>query len=157
MLFASKINADVCVAISAPTFLDPENRMKYNDERYGHEKRKLCRGNPELFRYLDLRSYFLSRDALDSRKRCMYCLFYSDSDKLDKIHARRMIGLEQPIHVFEVMDSDHNAARKMRDSGFLYRLCDRILSVEGRGNVDTLLRLLELEHSLRPSLSIHRH
>jgi hypothetical protein len=157
ILFASKINADFCVAISAPTFLDPENRIKYNDERYGHEKRKLCKGNPESFRYLDLRSYFLSREALDNRKRCVYCLFYGDSDRLDKIHARRMIGLEKPIHVFEVMDSDHNAARKMRDSGFLYRLCDCILSVDGRRNVDTLLRSLELEQSLRQSLSIRRH
>ena len=153
ILFASKINADVCVAISAPTFLDPENRMKYNDERYAHEKRKLCESKPESFRYLDLRNYFLSRDALENRNRCVYCLFYGDSDRLDKIHASRMIGIDQPIHVFEVMGGDHNAARKMRETGLLHSLCDCILLTNRRERVDSLVRSLELDHSIRHSLS----
>jgi pimeloyl-ACP methyl ester carboxylesterase len=159
ILFASKINADVCVAISAPTFLDPGNRMKYYDERYAHEKRKLCKSKPESFRYLDLRSYFLSIDPLENRKRCVYCLFYGDSDRLDKIHAIRMVGINQPIHIFEVMGGDHNAARTMRDSGLLFRLCDSILSINRREHVNTLLRTLESDHSIRrsssPSWSAH--
>ena len=153
ILFASKINADVCVAISAPTFLDRENRMKYNDERYAHEKRKLCESKSESFRYLDLRSYFLSNERSENKKQCVYYLFYGDSDRLDKIHAGRMVGINQPIHIFEVMGGDHNVARTMRESGLLFRLCDSILSIDGREHVNNMLRTIESDHSIRRSLS----
>jgi pimeloyl-ACP methyl ester carboxylesterase len=153
ILFASKINADVCIAISTPTFLDQENRVKYNDERYAHEKRKLYESKLESFRYLDLRSYFLSNERPKNRKNCVYCLFYGDSDRLDKIHATRMVGIDQPIHIFEVIGGDHNAARTMRDSGLLFRLCDSILSINSREHANTLLRTIESDHSIRRSLS----
>jgi hypothetical protein len=153
ILFASKINADVCVAISAPTFLDLENRTKYNDERYAHEKRKLCESKPESFRFLDLRSYFLSKEGSVNKKQCVYCLFYGDSDRLDRIHASRMVGINQPIHIFEVMGGDHNAARTMRESGLLFRLCDIILSIHSREHVTTLLRTIESDRSIRRSVS----
>ena len=153
ILFASKINADVCVAISAPTFLDLENRMKYNDERYAHEKRNLCESKPESFRLLDLRSYLLSNQRSENKKDCVYCLFYGDSDRLDKIHASRMVGINQPIHIFEVMGGDHNAAHTMRESGLLFRLCDSILSIHSREHINTLLRTIESDDSIRRSLS----
>lgn len=152
ILFASKIHADVCVAISPPTFLDHANRTRYDDKRYAHEKTKLCESRPESFRYLDLRSYLLSTEHRDTLNRCVYCVFFGDSDRLDKIHASRLIGIDEQIRIYEVIGGDHNAARKMRDSGLLQKLCDGILSVDRR-DLDSLLRSLDGEHSIRQYLS----
>ena len=151
ILFASKIDADVCIAISPPTFLDPANRMKYDDKRYAHEKTKL-ESKPESYGYLDLRSYLLATERPDNRRRCVYCIFFGDNDRLDRIHASRMIGIDEQIHIYEVIGGDHNAARKMRDSGVFQRLCDSILSVDSR-EVDSLLRSLDRERSIRQYLS----
>jgi hypothetical protein len=152
ILFASKIHADVCIAISPPTFLDQVNRRRYDDKRYAQEKTKLCESRPESSIYLDLRSYLLAAEHRDNRKRCVYCVFFGDSDRLDKIHASRMIGIDEQIHIYEVIGGDHNAARKMRDSGLLQRICDSILSVD-RCDVDSLLRLFDREPSIRQYLS----
>jgi pimeloyl-ACP methyl ester carboxylesterase len=84
ILFASRINADFCVAISAPTFLDPDNRTKYGDDRYSEEKAKLCELMPESAKYLDLGSLLLSTRSRGNRKSCSYLLFYGENDRLDR-------------------------------------------------------------------------
>jgi hypothetical protein len=82
----------------------------------------------------------------------MYCVFFGDSDRLDKIHASRMIGIDEQIRIYEVTGGDHNAARKMRDSGMFQRLCDSILAMD-KCDVDSILRPLDREHSIRQYLS----
>ena len=156
ILFASKINADICVAISAPTFLDPENRRVHDDKRYAEEKIKLWESKPESIRYFDLKSYFLSKEHLEIKNHCEYFLFYGERDRLDKIHANRMAGLDRPVNVFEVSGGDHNTARKMRESGFLSRLYDSILALDGGQDVDSLLRMMGSENSVRQPFSPHK-
>ena len=152
MLFASKIKADVSIAISPPTFLDPENRVRYNDDRYADEKKKLWKSMPEKGRYLDLQSFFRSEDSIATNNRCSYFLFYGENDRLDRIYANRMIDLRDAVSVFEVANGDHNTARLMRDSGLLSRLLDTLLSMNGSKDIDLLLDSLKLEQSIRQVL-----
>jgi pimeloyl-ACP methyl ester carboxylesterase len=152
MLFASKIKADISISISPPTFLDPENRAKYSDERYSDEKKALWKSMSEKGRYLDLQSYFLSEHRNASNDRCQYLLFYGENDRLDKIHANRMIGLYNSFNVFEVADGDHNTARLMRDSGLLSRLLDTMLSMKRHNGIGSLLKAIKMEKSIRQVL-----
>jgi pimeloyl-ACP methyl ester carboxylesterase len=155
MLFASKIGADISIAVSAPTFLDPENRARYDDARYAEEKKKLWESVSGKGRYFDLQSYFLSQERAEDR--CEYFLFYGERDRLDKIHANRMIGLRKSVNVFEVANGDHNTARLMRDSGLLSRLYENMLSIERGQDIDMLLDLLKMEPQVRQVLQPAYH
>jgi hypothetical protein len=150
MLFASKIGADISIAVSAPTFLDPENRARHNDDRYAEEKKNLWESLSGKGGYLDLQSYFLSKERAEDR--CEYFLFYGEKDRLDKIHASRMIGLRKSVNVFEVANGDHNTARLMRDLGLLSKLYDSVLSIERGQDIDMLLNSLKMERSMRQVL-----
>jgi len=153
LLFASKVDADICIAISAQTFLDLENIARYGDYRYHDEKKRLYRSKHQSPVYYDLRNYFLSKTHASDRKSCTYCLFYGENDRLDRIHATRMTGIGHPFHIYEVKGAGHNTAREMRDSGVHVRLFDKILSLNSRKNVNSLLKSLEVEGSVSQPLS----
>jgi hypothetical protein len=152
MLFASRIGADISIAISAPTFLDPQNRARCNDDRYADEKQKLWESGAEKGKYLDLRSHFLFQESLGVKDECEYLVFYGENDRLDKTHSNRMMGLQKSLSVFEVAGGGHNAARLMRDSGILSRLYDTMLSVDGRKDSSLLLESIKKENSIRQVL-----
>jgi pimeloyl-ACP methyl ester carboxylesterase len=155
ILFASKISADICISIAAPSFLDSTNRAAYKDDRYAYEKNKLEGANGVHGAYLDLQDYLLSAANNSCANRaCRYFLFYGENDRLDRIHARRMMHLSPLIRVYEIAGADHiNTARSMRTSGVLPRLFDRILSMDDRTEVDdALTKSMEAEHSIREAL-----
>lgn len=153
LLFASKIYSDICIGISPRTFLDPENRAKYADDRFKEEIGRLYKSQGYArSQFHDLQRYFLSLGDHPSAKSCTYLLFFGGGDRLDRIHATRMIGLVQPFHIYEVTEARHNAARNMRDSGSFLRLVDNILRFNDHRNLDTLLQSLSEERSLRKLL-----
>lgn len=152
ILFASKINADACIAISAPTFLDPENRSRYGDERYSCEKARLWESRPDSAKYFDLQSYIPSSGRIDTLKQSTYFLFYGERDRVDKIHATRMMSTGRHVHVFELKGGDHNTARIMRNSGLLSRLYGQIISPETWKDTMTILQMLKSEQSIRQIL-----
>lgn len=153
LLFASKIKSDICIGISPRTFLDLENRAIYSDNRFKEEIGRLYKsqGNATS-QFYDLKKYFLSSDGLPNGKSCTYLLFFGGGDRLDKVHATRMIGLNQPFHIYEVKNAGHNAARHMRDSGSLLRLVDNILRFNNHRNLDLLLQSISSEPTMRKLL-----
>ena len=153
LLFASKIHSDICIGISPRTFLDPENRATYADDRFKEEIGRLYKSQGHASsQFYDLQRYFRSSDDRPGGKSCTYLLFFGDGDRLDKIHATRMVGLTQPFHIYEVIDAGHNAARHMRDSGSLLRLVDNILRFNNHRKLDTLLQSISEERSVRKLL-----
>jgi hypothetical protein len=148
ILFASKINADICLAISALSFLDPGNRLKYGDNRYAHEKQRLWEARKESSAYFDLRSYFGSKAHTEDKDCCSYFLFYGENDRLDRIHAERMTAAGYRVNVFEIAGGDHNTARTMRESGMLSRMCDNIVAPNGT-SAGSLRELIEREGLVR--------
>jgi hypothetical protein len=152
LLFASKIKSDICIGISPRTFLDPENRAIYSDDRFKEEIGRLYKsqGNATS-QFYDLKRYFLSAEDLPN-KSCTYLLFFGGGDRLDRVHATKMIGLNQPFHVYEVKDAGHNAARHMRDSGSLLRLVDNILLFNKHRNLTALLESISSEPTMQKLL-----
>lgn len=148
ILIASKINADICLAISTLSFLDPENRTKYGDNRYAHEKQRLWESRKESSAYFDLKNYFASKTHSEAKDRCSYFLFYGENDGLDKVHADRMTCTGHRVNVFEIAGGDHNTARTMRESGMLSRIFDNILAPTGT-NAGSLPELIEHEDLVR--------
>lgn len=147
LIFASRIGANISIAISPPTFLDSQTRSKHGDERYDYEKKRLCRDHPGSA-YLDLRDYFLSFNHMNLASSCTYCIFYGENDRLDGIHAKRMKGLGQRVELFEVKGSGHNAARAIRDSGLLSVMLNQILNSRYHGDVDDLIDLIRADASI---------
>jgi len=148
LLFASRIGANISIAISPPTFLDSQTRSKCGDERYDYEKKRLCRDHPSSA-YLDLRDYFLSFERMNFAASCAYCIFYGENDRLDGIHAERMKGLGQRVELFEVKGSGHNAARAMRDSGLLSVMLNQILNPRYYVDVNDLISVIRADPSIR--------
>lgn len=157
LLFASRIRVDVCIAVSPRTFLDPENRARYGDGRFREEIDRLYRSQLNTTStYYDLRRYFLSGDSRLYENSCKYFVFFGGSDRLDRIHASRMAGLNRSFSIYEVKNAGHNAARQMRDSGLLSRVVDSVLSYNDRRNPDELFQSISSDNSVRNVLTRSR-
>jgi hypothetical protein len=158
LLFGSKIGADVCIGISPRTFLDQNNRGRYNDDRRNAEIERLyelCE-NKESRSYYDLHSYFLSVEKASEGRSPLCLVFYGDKDRLDKIHSRRMVGLKS-FHIFGIKNAAHDTAQKMRDSGLLDQLISELLRFAGNKDKETLLHLISKysPEIMIPSLPYH--
>lgn len=150
LLFASKINSDVCIAVSPRTFLDAENRARYGDGRFRAEIDRLYTSERnDTSKFYDLRSYFLAGDSRLSANKCEYLLFFGGSDRLDRIHASRMAGLNRSFSIYEVKNAGHNAARHMRDSGLLSRVVEGVISYRDHRNPGELLQSISKDNSVR--------
>ncbi len=152
LLFASKVKSDICISISPRTFLDPENRVIHSDDRFKEEIGRLYKSQGNVTsEFYDLKRYFLSSGNRPDDK-CTYLLFFGGGDRLDRVHASRMIGLNKPFHIYEVKNAGHNAARHMRDSGSLLRLVDNILRFSDHRNLDELVRSISSEATMQKLL-----
>jgi hypothetical protein len=126
ILFASLIQADISIAISARSFLDLENRIAHNDNRRDAEIRRLYKiSKGTNSEYLDLRRY-LSSKPKEACKKPLYLLFFGDSDELDRIHSTRMDSLES-FYVFKINEAGHNAAQKLRNRGGIDRIISSVM------------------------------
>jgi hypothetical protein len=153
LLFASKVKSDICISISPRTFLDPENRAIHSDDRFKEEIARLYKsqGNATS-EFYDLKTYFVSSDNRPNDNSCTYLLFFGGGDRLDRVHATRMLGLNRPFHIYEVENAGHNAARQMRGSGSLLRLVDNVLRFNDHRNLDELVRSISSEPTMQKLL-----
>jgi hypothetical protein len=153
LLFASKVKSDICISISPRTFLDPENRAIHSDNRFKEEIARLYKsqGNATS-EFCDLKRYFVSSDNRPYANSCTYFLFFGGGDRLDRVHATRMLGLNRPFHIYEVENAGHNAARHMRESGSLLRLVDNILRFNDHRNLEELVQSISSEPTMQKLL-----
>jgi hypothetical protein len=129
------IDASLCLAISPQTFIDEENRKKYDDIKNRVDKSKVCREtkNPEL---LDLKSYFEKNTPSGKTK---YILFYGENRELDVIHSKRMEGVGS-FHLFKVKGAAHNTMEIMRQAKVFGRLVGKILHANGLSRTVPILK-----------------
>lgn len=155
LLFGWQIKADVCIAISPRTFLDLENRIKYDDDRRDAEIRrlyKLCSSSSSRSCY-DLRGYLFSHHEKQDRTP-MCLLFFGENNRLDQIHSTRMMG-SKAFHIFGIKDVGHDAAQKMRHHGVLESLISDLPLFADHRSVETLLRSIRNETSAVMPMSCH--
>jgi len=139
ILFGHMIQADLVIAIAPQTFIDEEQRQRYDDTRWNVLMRKFhlkIKNSP----YYDLAEYLKSK-----KTETVSLLFYGSSDRLDTLHSTRMENLNN-FFIYEVKDADHVSAQIMRDYGIIDRLLDIVLRER---NAQLVAKMLETESMLK--------
>ena len=122
LLFSQLIKADVSIAFSPQTFIDPLNRKKFNDFRWEKQMSKFHKLN-FFSDFYDLKYFF--KNQIETKTE--HYIFYGSNEKLDSIHAIRMKELNS-FHIFEVRNSPHNSAQKLKDEGIIDKILDFLIT-----------------------------
>jgi hypothetical protein len=122
LLFSQLINADISIAFAPQTFIDPVNRKKLHDDRWNKQMNKFHKLS-KFSTFYDLKEFFKNQKTIKTES----YVFYGSEDKLDSLHAVRMNNLNS-FHIFEVKNSPHNSAQKLKDEGIIDNVLDFLIS-----------------------------
>ena len=117
LMFGALLGCEVH-ALNPQTFISPELRRKYGDERWAEQLGKVDRKLDT--RYVDLLP--LLRESKGS-----FHLYYSTRNPLDGEHAGRVASLEN-VRLYPIESDDHDAIRRLRDEGWLHTWLEGIAS-----------------------------
>jgi hypothetical protein len=121
LLFSKLINADISITFAPQTFIDPLNRKKFHDDRWDKQMKKFHKLN-EFSNFYDLKEFLKNQKTIKTES----YVFYGSEEKLDSIHAIRMNNLNS-FHIFEVKNSPHNCAQKLKDEGIIDSILDFLI------------------------------
>ena len=113
LLFGSWCRADVVLAFSPQTFIDPANRQHANDSRWLPQIDSLYAALNDRPAVLDLRDV-LPRDE----SRTKFQVHVSSDDLLDLVHSRRVADLAN-VQIIEHVQGGHRLVKTLRDRGHL--------------------------------------
>ncbi|MBQ0930683.1 hypothetical protein [Ideonella alba] len=115
LLFCSMIGRGRVIAFSPQSFISPSKRRLHGDRRWG-EVIGAIHAHPAASDVYDLKDWMLQA-CPDIQAR----VFYSDSDRLDVVHAQELSGFRNiALHGFR--DGGHTLVKKLRDEGTLGRI-----------------------------------
>jgi hypothetical protein len=121
LLFSQLIKADVSITFSPQTFIDPINRKNFNDSRWEKQMKKFHKLK-QSSNYYDLKNFFNNQNQINTKN----YIFYGSEDKLDSLHAKRMKDFNS-FYIFEVKNSPHNSAQKLKDEGIIDPILDFLI------------------------------
>lgn len=113
ILYGNLLEVDSIIAFSPQTFIDKENRLMYEDDRWKDKINKLYK-QISNHKYFDLLNLENKNQKID--------IAYGIRDKFDKYHAERM----KQTNIIRV-DGDHIVVKKMRNNGELDKLIQKHL------------------------------
>ena len=117
LLFGSILCVDKVIAFSPQTFLNLKNRVIHFDSRWSKQIREMYR-IPGLEKpTLDLVDVFSRQDCAKTK----FNIFYSQKDRLDTIHAKRMDKFPN-IDLHDFNYGGHQLVRWLRDEHKLFDL-----------------------------------
>jgi hypothetical protein len=108
--FGTKLNLDKVISFSPQTFIDYNNRLKFNDTRWENFLSRIYQYNPD-----DLRNLLLSSNIKTKIK------IYYGEDQLDVIHAHYLSGINN-VHLIQYTHCDHSLTKYLRDRGELKKI-----------------------------------
>jgi hypothetical protein len=130
IVIGTLINADCVHAFAPQTFLDGENRNKFNDNRWPEQISNIPATTDK--KYLDLAVFFK-----DYRGRCEINIYYSSDERIDIVHAQHLTNCHNIIlHCYG--HGGHLLVQFLKKTGELYRILrnsltnfsgDRVVSV----------------------------
>jgi hypothetical protein len=120
IMFGALLGADRALAFSPQTFIDPWNRLRWQDGRW---KRTIVR--MYLRGLLRPKCWDLRRLLARSTRAGRIELHYGRQDRLDLVHARHL----PPNHVTHVPyeDCQHNVVQHLRNAGLLRPMLEQAL------------------------------
>jgi hypothetical protein len=117
LVFGTLLGADVVLCFSPQTLLEPEQLEQIDDHRWDANLKPLAAAGWLDRRWTDLREALPMHQHADTR----YEVFFGNSDRSDRLHAERLVGLAG-MHHHRMPESGHFVVRKMRESGALERV-----------------------------------
>ena len=125
MLFGHLINADEVHAFAPRTYVDVDNRLKYDDFYMDQYVENLYGYELAQKEYFDLRTVFEARD----NGRTNYFIHYTREIRNDCVNADHLLGVSR-VYRHEYQEGAHRIARALRDNGHLDTLLDTALHGE---------------------------
>jgi hypothetical protein len=125
LVFGTIMRADVVLAISPQTVIDPEVLAALDDHRWDAWAEALTAAHALDRDWADLREALPAAGNSGTR----YEVYFAESDPLDKLHAERLGGLPR-VKLFRFGRGGHFVVREMRASGALDNVLRRALEID---------------------------
>lgn len=116
ILLGAMVGVDQVVAFAPQTFIGKLLRLVHRDFRWRKKLTRMYRSGLADPKFFDLKRYLPERDYETSID-----IHASGSDRLDRLHARRMEGI-QGVRVHTYDASGHHLVKSLRDDGSLERM-----------------------------------
>lgn len=116
ILFGTLLNVNHILAFCPQTFINIENRKKYNDSRWENRINKIHLKNINI-EYYDLYSLDFSKTNIK--------IFYGKLDKLDKIHSLRLNNKKNII--IKECEGDHNFIKILKANNKLHDIINSVI------------------------------
>jgi hypothetical protein len=117
LLFGTLLGADVVIAFSPQTVIDPDVMAQMDDHRYDDPLVDLAARSRLDERWTDLREALPSVRSADT----IYELHFDPSSRPDRLHAERLAELAG-VRLYRHEGAGHNIPRVLRESGELERV-----------------------------------
>lgn len=122
LMFGGLLNVPEVHAFAPQTFVDFRSRLLAADFRWRHQIRAMHKGLPAQDAMLDVRPVL--RAAAGTR----FHVYFGTADRLDRLHARRLVGLSNVIlHACE--NGNHALVKDLRDNGVLGAILKKALLI----------------------------
>jgi esterase/lipase len=119
IMFGVLLNVDNVIAFSPQTFIDYYRRIYYKDIRWPIQIKKIHNLN------IDKIDNLKSKLKLKKYKTSIN-IYYSISDKLDKIHSERLKKIKQ-CNLYSFNYGGHNLVKAMKENKELFKILDENL------------------------------
>jgi acetyl esterase/lipase len=122
LAFGAILGADVVLAFSPQTVIDPEVLAAINDHRWDSWVQGLIAAHALDRSWADLREALPA--AANARTR--YEVYFAEADPFDKLHAERLAGVPR-VRLYRLGRGGHFVVSEMRNSGALEKVLRRAL------------------------------
>lgn len=116
LLLGHLLQANTVLAFAPQTFIGPWMRLWHGDQRWKEQLAHVHASRQATPAYFDLKRVLKS-----GRGATTIHVYYSPSDVLDAVHARRLQGLPG-VELHAIADGAHEVVKVLRDSGTLHQL-----------------------------------
>ncbi|SHE88416.1 Uncharacterised protein family (UPF0227) [Psychroflexus salarius] len=118
IMFGALLNVDRVISFSPQTFISRYRRAYYGDKRWSDQINSIVSKN-----YLNLKRLLLKTKSKNST---IYSIYYSTTDKLDKIHSERLSKLKS-CNLYSYSFGGHNLVKSLKDKGILTEILNENL------------------------------
>ncbi|KAB1064879.1 YqiA/YcfP family alpha/beta fold hydrolase [Salibacter halophilus] len=119
ILLGTLIDVHHIIAFAPQSFIDPFYRFIYRDKRWKEQMKNVHNCEQSHKEYFDLKAYLKQNQSYKSS----ILIYFSSSDRLDKIHAERL-KLLNGVSTIKVLEGGHTLVKTLRDRGELKRIIE---------------------------------
>jgi hypothetical protein len=127
LVFGTLLGADSVLCFAPQTVLEAEALAAMDDHRWDDRVQPLTASGVFDTRWTDLRRALAEARRAHTR----YEVYFGNSDRADRLHAERLVGLEG-VRLYRMGESRHFVTLKMRESGALEQVLRRALALPQR-------------------------